>query len=169
MNSRMHSSGTMLGFILIAESQYATMSSFVKQDFMAVRTPRGTRMYVYNTENAIACAREVHKIQTEEEWLYEQDPEYLQFIQDVQYVIEILHDDYFTPVLAEDNRFLGYSKPSARKEDEDFYSVTIKAPADEDIDYLCCVAYSAFRETNIDAHPALTHQFDTIWQLWIVD
>jgi hypothetical protein len=165
---RMYGQGIESGRILVAPPQFSLMNPSMQQDFILVRTPRGSKMYTRNTEAALKMAKSVHGIVTEDEWVGKQDPEYLQFIKDVRYVIEVLRENYYTPRYHA-GKLIGWAVPDPTKDGEDFPSVSLKADADECPDYLCAVAYTAFAELKIAAHPAVEHQFDTYWTLYIVD
>lgn len=155
---RMYGEGLENGNILLAIAQYNLMSPSARQDFTLARTAKGNKIYVRNTEAAIANARAKHGIYLEDDWMEREDPEFLQFARDVKYMVTLMKEQLTR-------------HPDMREEDEDFFFVMIEAEPDEDEDYLHAIAYTAFRELEFrhDLHPLAEYQFGNVWKILIVD
>jgi hypothetical protein len=126
-------------------------------DFLSVRLPSGVVMYVRNTPAAIDKARRVHGIKLENEWLAQLDPDFAQFREDVSIMIDTLINDKMV------------ERIKTKDTDDDYLSVPFNWDADEDMDYLVAVCYSAFAELKIKAWPGIERQFDNLWVLYVVD
>lgn len=153
LGGKNYGEGVTSGRLLWAPAQWELANPAVQADFVRVRTKAGSHMYVRDTPEAIATAREIYGIMSEVEFQGRQDPAYKFFAYDVNDMQEQI-----------DKQFVPYEL----RDDEIYYKLLIRADGDEDPDWLYAICATALRNLGIDGDPALEYEFGNQWSLYIV-